>query len=409
MKKVLAYISVFTLFCVTVGISFASGFAVGKASDGQGVFSLPGLNPSPAQSETPDSAKQLFAPFWESWDLVHKQYVDQPVDDTVLMRGAIRGMLESLGDQHTSFMDPQEYEDANASLEGNYEGIGAYVDTTADVLTIISPIPGSPAEKAGLRAKDEIIAIDGEDMTGISPELVRRKVLGPAGSTVKLTIHRGEEEPFDVSLIRAKITIPSVESKMLENDLGYIKINTFGSTTVDELKKAIKEIRQQNPKGLVVDIRNNGGGYLSAAVGVTSQFLKDGVVLHERYGDGKTDTYNVEAGGLATDLPMVLLVNESSASASEILAGAVQDYGRAKLVGVTTYGKGSVQTWNELRNKQGAVRVTIAKWLTPKERIIHKIGLQPDYEVKITDEDIKAQRDPQLEKAIEVLLQLIGK
>lgn len=385
---------------------FTGGFVLGNMGGGQGINIVPRL---PGSDATPATDREkLFVPFWQTWDLVHEQYVDQPVDDVALMRGAIRGMLETLGDEHTSFMDPQEFQDANASLDGSYEGIGAYVDTTGEVLTIISPIPGSPAEKAGLRAKDQIIAIDGEDMTGISPELVRRKVLGPANSQVILTIKRGEEEPFDVSITRAKIVIASVESKMLENDIAYVKINTFGDTTSRELRDALKELLAQNPKGLIVDIRNNGGGYLQTAVEVTSQFLDSGTVLYERFGDGKTEEYKVQGGGLATKIPMVMLVNEGSASASEILAGAVQDYERAKLIGVTTFGKGSVQNWIPLDDNEGAVRITIAKWLTPKERAIHKIGLTPDFVVELTEEDAAAERDPQLDKAIEVLLQIIG-
>jgi carboxyl-terminal processing protease len=330
--------------------------------------------------------------------------VDQPVDDIALMRGAIRGMLESLGDEHTSYMDPQEFTDANAGLEGTYEGIGAYVDTGGDFLTVTSPIPGSPAEKAGLKPGDEIIAIDGEDMTGINPELARRKVLGPAGTVVVLTIRReGTEEPFDVEITRDRINIASVESKMLENEIAYVKLNTFGDTTSRDLKAQLGDLMDQNPKGLILDLRYNGGGYLQTAVEVSSQFISDGVVLYEQYGDGRKDSYDALPGGLALDIPMVVLINKGSASASEIVAGALQDTGRAQLVGETSYGKGSVQNWIPLQDDQGAVRVTIAKWLTPNGRTIHKLGLTPDVGVELTDEDAAAKLDPQLDKAIELL------
>ncbi len=412
MNKFVKFILVSFLALFLLTGAFSGGFVVGHfTSLGAFIpnFSLPGAPAAPATPQaaveaTPEDLQQLFTPFWETWSLVHAQYVDQPVDDTALMRGAIRGMLQALGDDHTSYMDPEEFKDANAGLAGNYEGIGAYVDTTGDYLTIISPIKGSPAEEAGLRAGDKIVAIDGEDMSGINPELARRRVLGPAGSQVILTIQReGENEPLDVPITRAKITISSVEYEM-KGDIAYVQLNTFGDTTSRELRDALRELMAQNPKGLVLDLRNNGGGYLRTSVEVLSQFVKQGeVALYEQYGDGKRDTFTTSGGGLATDIPIVVLINEGSASASEIVAGALQDYGRAILVGVKSYGKGSVQNWIPLNGNEGAVRITIAKWLTPKERTIHKTGLEPDVQVELTKEDRDAQRDPQLEKALELL------
>ncbi len=423
MNKTLKYVfGALAVIVLSLG-SFAGGFVTGHMLP----LNLPGLTPEqprsfqpqpPAtaapeqQSATPQEYQALFAPFWEAWNLVHQNYVDQPVDDVALMRGAIKGMMEALGDEHSSYMDPESYKQANESLEGSYEGIGAFVDTTTKYLTVTSPIPGSPAEKAGLKPGDQIIGIDGEDMTGIDPEVARRKVLGPAGSTVTLTILReGEKEPLEFQITRAKITIASATGKMLENDIAYIQVTTFGSNTMPELTAALKDLMAQKPKGIILDLRNNGGGYLQTAVEVTSQFLGDGVVLYEEYGDGTRTTFNVEKGGLATDesIPMVVLINEGSASASEIVAGALQDYGRATLVGVTSYGKGSVQNWIPLNGENGAVRITIARWLTPKEKTIHKIGLTPDVVVEMTDEDYEAKRDPQLDKAVEVLLEMIAK
>jgi carboxyl-terminal processing protease len=190
----------------------------------------------------------------------------------------------------------------------------------------------------------------------------------------------------------------------MKGDIAYIQLNTFGDTTSRELRDALRELMAKNPKGLILDLRNNGGGYLRTSVEVLSQFVKQGeVALYEQYGDGKRDTFTTSGGGLATDIPMVVLINEGSASASEIVAGALQDYGRAILVGTKSYGKGSVQNWIPLNGNEGAVRITIAKWLTPKERTIHKIGLEPDVKVELTKEDRDAQRDPQLEKALELL------
>ena len=393
--------------------SFSGGFLVGHfvpfQSGGQPILgsapeSLPTVSPQ-QQSATPDGVQTLFKPFWEAWNIVHDDYVDQPVDDVALMQGAIRGMMDALGDKHSSYMDPQTYQDANNGLAGEYEGIGAWVDTTSDYLTIISPIPDSPADKAGIKPGDKIIAIDGEDMTGIDAELARQKVLGPAGSTVVLTVARaGASDPLEFSITREKIVVKSASGKMLDNGIGYIQITTFGDNTTSELRAALKDLLAQNPKGLVIDLRNNGGGYLQTAVEVASEFIPKGAVLYEQYGDGTRNTYDVIPGGQATEIPLVVLINEGTASASEIVSGAIQDYGRGKLVGMTSYGKGSVQNWVPLSDNEGAVRVTIAKWLTPKERSISNVGLTPDVTVEITDADLQAGLDPQLDKAVQVLL-----
>jgi carboxyl-terminal processing protease len=360
--------------------------------------------PAAAQEATPEDLQELFKPFWQAWGIVNDQYVDQPVNQVTLMRGAITGMLESLGDQHTSYMDPDQFRQANIPMDGEYEGIGAWVDPTGEYLVIISPMPGSPAEQAGLQPGDVIIAVDGEDMTGVDGNLIIRKVLGPAGSVVNLTIHReGQAEPFDVDVKRARITIPSVESEILDDDIAYIQLINFGDRATEELRNAIKDVLKQKPAGLILDLRNNGGGYLTSAVEVASEFISDGVILYEEYGDGSRDTYKALRGGLATDIPLVVLINEGSASASEIVAGAIQDHERGILVGTTSFGKGSVQNWIPLDDQQGAVRVTMARWLTPNERTIHLVGLEPDFVVEITEEDIAADRDPQLDKAIELL------
>lgn len=360
---------------------------------------------TPASTDTSSDTTKLFEPFWQAWKLVHEEFVNQPVDDTKLMEGAIRGMMDSLGDKHTSYMSPDEYKQATMPLDGSYEGIGAYVDSSADYLTIITPMAGSPAESAGLKAGDEITAVDGKDMTGIDPNIVLQSVLGPSGSSVVLTIHRPDpDSTFDVTIKRAKIVVPTIESKMLDEKIGYIALASFGDTTTEDLKKALTELMAQNPKGLILDLRNNGGGYLTTAIEVVSQFVGDGVVMYEQEASGTMNEYNAIPGGLATKIPLVVLVNEGTASASEITAGAIQDYGRGVLVGTTTYGKGSVQNWITLDNDQGAVRITVAHWLTPKQRQINGVGLTPDYVVKFTEEDIANKNDVQLKKAIEILL-----
>jgi carboxyl-terminal processing protease len=362
---------------------------------------------SPTQSTDAESTDldTLFKPFWQSWQIVHEQFVDQPVDDNKLMEGAIRGMIAALGDQHSGYMDPEEFAQANMPLEGSYTGIGAWVDTTGEHLTIISPMPDSPAEKAGLKSGDEVIGVDGKDVSTVDPSIVLQSVLGPEGTTVVLQIQRPDTSgPLDFTIVRAKIEIPSIESKMLDNKVAYVGLYTFGESTAKDLTAALQELLAQDPVGLILDLRNNTGGYLDTAIKVVSQFIPDGVVMIEKSGDGQETKYEAIPGGIATKIPLVVLVNGGSASASEITAGAIQDRGRGKLVGTTTYGKGSVQNWVELQDNQGAVRVTVAHWLTPNGRLIHEIGLTPDYVVDLTEEDLKAGKDPQLDKAVELIL-----
>jgi carboxyl-terminal processing protease len=409
-NKFLKFSLIFVLVVFLMAGSFGGGFLAGHYTS-LGGLRLPGNILSPtatvdtSSGGTPQDLQTLFKPFWEAWNILHDQYVDQPLDDTALMRGAISGMMGALGDEHSSFMDPQEYSDANISLSGEYEGIGAWVDTSGDYLTIVSPMKDSPAEKAGLLSGDEIRAIDGVDMTGVNPEIARLKVVGTAGTNVHLSVGRnGSDELLEFDITRAKITVPSVTGEITADKIAYVTLTTFGDTTSTDLRNTLKDLMAQDPVGLILDLRNNGGGYLQTAVDVASEFIGDGVILYEQYGDGSKDTYNSERGGLATDIPMVVLVNEGTASASEIVSGAIQDHGRGKLVGVTTYGKGSVQNWVPLSDNQGAIRVTIAKWLTPNGRTIDKLGLTPDVIVERTESDYNNGIDPQFDAAVDLLL-----
>ncbi|HLC05712.1 MAG TPA: S41 family peptidase [Anaerolineales bacterium] len=370
---------------------------------------LPPLLPNPTGVPRPTQAPSgdrdtLMQPFWEAWGIVHDQFVDLPLDDTSLVRGAIEGMINALGDEQSSYMDPDMYRQANIPLEGSYEGIGAWVDSESEFLTIIAPMPGSPAELVGLKSGDVVIAVDGEDMTGIDGSLVIRKVIGPAGTKVVLTVVRkGVAEPLEFEITRANISVPSAESRMIDGDIAYVRLYTFGQSSTDELRKALRELMAQDPKGLILDLRGNGGGFLSTAIEVASQFIPDGVIMTEHFGDGRIQTYEADRGGLATDVPLVVLIDGGSASASEIVAGAIQDRDRGKLVGETSFGKGSVQNWVPLQSDGGAVRVTIARWYTPNGRLIDKTGLEPDVEVQRTDDDFLNNRDPQLDRAVEIL------
>ncbi len=414
--------STWILISIFVGIilisgAFSVGVILGNLVIPHADLSWWDRSPVILQSESTDfstsgsekSLEELFEPFWESWEIVHDQYIDQPVDDTALMRGAISGMLDSLGDEQTEYMNPDEYFQANIRMDGEYEGIGAWVDTTTEYLTIISPMPESPAEEAGLLPGDEVIKIDGEDMTGLDGSVVIKKILGPAGTEVILTIRREDvAELFDVTITRAKILTPSVISEILDDGIGYIQLTSFAQETTDDLRDQLEDILAEDPVGLIIDVRNNGGGYLQTSVEVSSEFIAEGVILYEDYGnDEDLVVFRANGNGLATEIPLVLLVNEGSASASEILTGAIQHYDRGPVIGMTTFGKGSVQNWIELSNDQGAIRVTIARWLTPSKLQIQDQGLEPDYIVEFTEEDFLNELDPQLDKAIEVLLELV--
>jgi carboxyl-terminal processing protease len=272
-------------------------------------------------------------------------------------------------------------------------------------LTITKPIAGSPAEKAGLQTGDQIIKIEGQDITNLDAESVRQKVLGNPGTVVTLTIQRpGQDAPFDVKITRATIVVPSVSSKMLPNNLAYIQIVDFGQTTAQDFHDQLKALLANNPKGIILDLRDNGGGYLDTAISVASEFIPSGVIVYEQSGNGTKKPYQAVSGGLATgNIPLVVLVNGYSASASEIVSGAIQDTGRGKLVGEKTYGKGTVQLVIPLNNNQGAVHITVARWLTPKSRQIDGKGLTPDIVATLTADNIKAGVDPQLDAAVKQL------
>jgi carboxyl-terminal processing protease len=347
----------------------------------------------------------LFSPFFQVWNIIHEQYIDQPLDDVKLMQSAIGGLMNGLGDEHSSYMDPATYQQVNAPLVGSYTGIGAWVDTSGEVLVIIAPMPGSPAEAAGVQSGDIVVAIDGKDMTGIDPGVVLQSILGPVDTVVTLTIVReGLEEPLDISITRAEIEIPVIEYEMLDNNIAYIYLFQFSVDSGAEVRSALTELLAQNPVGVILDLRDNTGGYLDAAFDIASAFIEDGPIMIEETGEGATQTYSAYGNAIAPDIPLVILVNGGSASASEITAGAIQDRGRGTLVGTTTYGKGSVQNWIELEGDNGAIRVTIVRWLTPNSRQINEVGLTPDVIVDYTQEDADAGIDPQRDKAIEILL-----
>ncbi len=383
-RFVMGFVVIWLALCLSAS-SLGVGYLIGRSNAGS------------ISSDT-------MAPFLQAWDLIHTKYVDQPVNDTTLIQGAINGMMQSLGDEHSTYMSPSIYASATASLEG-YEGIGAEVDITGAYLKIIDPFPGSPAEKAGLKAGDEIVAVDGVDLTGVDPAAAREKLLGPAGSHVNVTVKRaGESQLLVFDIIRAKIDPPVVKSSMLDGKVGYIYLAIFSDTASAQLKTALQDLLAQDPKGLILDLRGNPGGLVSSAVDVASQFLPaDKLLLIERYGNGQEIRSYTHSGGLAVTIPLVVLVDSGTASAAEIVAGAIQDYERGLLVGMPTYGKGSVQEWIALVGNNGAVRITVARWYTPNGRQISKIGITPNIESPVLDKDVQAGKDTQRDLAWKLL------
>ncbi len=351
----------------------------------------------PIGAASSQDLESQFKVFWQAWDLIgEKFYHTEPLDQQKLIYGAIRGMLQSLGDDFTSFHEPEDAERTREDLRGNFEGIGAYVEYKDNKVLIVSPIEGSPAEKADLRAGDVIIAVDGTLMADVTKGLDRQQALqdaielirGPKGSTVKLTIFREEtDKQFDVEIVRDEIPLISVRSEMID-DIAYVHISEFKATTYDELDAALVKLKAQNPKAFILDLRNNPGGYVTQAQNVLGRFVENGVTYYQEDSDGNQKAFDVMRQGTGEtlfDLPMVTLVNGGSASASEIVSGALQDYKRSTLLGEKTFGKGSVQSVNRLSDNS-ELRVTIAHWLTPEKRAIHGIGITPDDVVPFSDD-----------------------
>ncbi|MDA1060844.1 MAG: S41 family peptidase [bacterium] len=343
--------------------------------------------------------------FWLVWSELEEKYVDVDViQDESMVYGAIEGMVNALDDPYTVFMTPEQSEQFSSNLEGTLEGIGAELTVEDKQLVVVSPLRKSPAEKAGLLSRDIIYKIEGELASKMTLVEAVMKIRGEKGTTVVLTIIRdGLDEPFDVSIVRDSIDIESVTVEQLDNEIVYLSVNQFNDKTNDEFGKAISELILNEPKGLIVDLRFNGGGYLDIAVELLSYLLPSDthvVTIRER---GKEEEKLLSNGNpKLLNVPLVVIVNDSSASASEIVAGAIQDIKRGIVMGVQSYGKGSVQEVESF-NDGSSLRMTIAKWYTPNDRSIDKVGLTPDIIVEITDDDIENEYDRQKQEAIEYL------
>ena len=347
-----------------------------------------------------------FGVFWQAWHLIEDNFFGDLPDMQHVTWGAIRGAIETLDDPHTTFLEPQPRQREREDLSGRFGGIGAYVSQNEDGSIVLNPMPDLPAEQAGVQEGDIVVQVDD---TQITPEMTVDSVVtlvrGEIGTTVRLTLRReGQADLIVVEIERQEIPSPSVHWRMLEEaeGIGYMHITLFSGRTDKELRDALAELREQGASHLIVDLRGNGGGLFDAAIDVTSRFLTDGVVVYQVEHDGSEQAYKVRGGFKADNWPLVLLVNGGTASASEIVAGALQDSGRAWLVGEKTYGKGSVQHVFDLSDGS-SVHITASKWLTPNRRQIDGHGLVPDQEILITEEDRAQERDPQLERAIEYL------
>lgn len=329
---------------------------------------------------------------------------DGSIDDQKAVDGAKAGLVAAGGDPYTVFLDAKSAKSLSDQLTGKLSGIGAEIGIKNNILTVVSPITDAPASKAGLRAGDLIAKIDNEDTTNMSVEIAVSKIRGAAGTKVTLKLVRtGTPDPFDVTITRADITVPSVKSSMKNGNIAYINVTTFGPDTANLVDKAAADLRAQGATKVVLDLRNDPGGYLDAGVSIASQFLPAGKTVVSERTDGKTvSTLPAASGGKLVGLPTIVLINAGSASASEIVAGALHDNKVAQLVGEKSFGKGSVQ---EIKNlPDGAqLKVTVAHWYTPNGLNINKEGIKPDVEVKLTSDDFNASRDPQLDKALDLL------
>ncbi|HEX5506098.1 MAG TPA: S41 family peptidase [Thermomicrobiales bacterium] len=398
------------------------------ASGGTQVGALP--------SDVPPEARDQFADFFATWQLIQQEYYYKPVDQQKLAYGATRGMLATLGDDYTTYLEPVQQQGVREQMSGDYEGIGVYVETVDGRFTVAAPMKGAPADQAGLRPKDVILRVDGREVTGLPQGDVVKLVRGKAGTVVHLTVQRpGTPGTLDFAITRAAINIPSVTLRMLDGQIAYIDVTVFGDKTTAQLDGALQDARAAGAKGIILDLRNNGGGWVVAAQEMVGRFVAPsrGPALYEDRAHGaqaklllQTPTPaptpgpgtppaatpsaappTIDASGAegepiiaskdgltVYDLPLVVLVNGGTASASEIVAGALQDYGRATLIGTLTFGKGSIQSVHDFKDGSSA-RITIAQWLTPKKRVIQKRGITPD----IVVEQPKDGTDAQLARA----------
>jgi carboxyl-terminal processing protease len=362
-----------------------------------------------------DTANDIdFNLFWNVWTDLKKNYYEQPIEDKKLLYGAIQGMTDAVGDPYTMYFPPSQAKAFADSMKGEFSGIGAEIGMKNGELQVIAPLPDSPAEKAGIQSRDFILKINDEDSIAMPVEEAVSKIRGPKGSTVTLTIGRTSKPPKkdahgqpiletkELKIVRDTITVKSAKLTDKGHGIFVIQISSFNDDVAETFVSLENQALEKGATGLIIDLRNDPGGYLERAVQIAGEWMNGDIVVKQRKQGKIVETFKGEGSNRLRSVPTVVLVNEGSASAAEILAGALQDYGIAKIVGAKTFGKGSVQ--NVIDYPDGSsVKITISEWVTPKDRSIDKGGITPDIEVKMTSEDYNADRDPQLDKAIEIL------
>ena len=391
------YIGLFVLMTFVFMLGWNAGVSHNQIQ--QGMTSKTTVTSPTGQAETVNM--QIF---WDAWNILSSNYVDPHTLVTEdMIFGAIKGMVASVKDPYTTFMTPKENREFQESLQGHLEGIGAELTLRNGMLTVISPLKNSPAQKAGLQPEDIIYEVDGTSTEDMTLEQAVMKIRGEKGSVVTLTVLRkNHHDPIKITIVRDMININSIDWEM-KGDIAVIEINQFGDATKQEFSKAISEILAERPKGVVLDLRYNGGGYLDGAIDIASEFLeKEKVVTIKKRNPEEDEVIYVNGQARMASMPLAVLINKGSASASEIVAGAIQDHNRGIVIGEKSFGKGTVQAVENLIGGS-SLRVTIAKWFTPNDQNINESGITPDIIVERTSEDIEAGKDPQLQKAIEYL------
>lgn len=347
-----------------------------------------------------------FSPFWIVWSKINEKYVEGngEADPQEKLWGAIEGLVGSLGDPYSVFLPPAESEMFESEIQGKFEGVGMEIGMRDGVLTVVAPLKGTPAYRAGMKTGDKVVKIDDKETFDLSLDQAVRLIRGKKGTPVVLTVVReGEDDLLEIEIIRDVINIPTLDTEKREDGIFVIKLYNFSANSPSMFREALREFIFSGSGKLILDLRGNPGGYLEASVDIASWFLPVGkVVAREEFGDGGEILYRSKGYDIFNDLPMVILINQGSASASEILAGALSEHGIATLVGEQTFGKGSVQELIQITSKT-SLKLTIARWLTPNGVSISKEGLTPDVKVEMTKEDIEADRDPQMEKAVEIV------
>ncbi|MFO0764452.1 MAG: S41 family peptidase [Patescibacteria group bacterium] len=398
---------------VIFGVGLLLGAAAGKASSPSNAGSsasstamysgsVLGIGQSAPNSIDKDID---FKQFWDVWSKLKEKYYKNDVSDKQMFYGALQGLASSMGDPYTMYFDPKEANDFQNALSGTFSGIGAEIGLRDDHITIIAPLPETPAERAGLKAGDIVVDINGTSTVGMGVEQAVSLIRGEKGTKVKLKIYRqsNKKDPFDVELTRETIQVKSVRVKWQDKNIAVIEVTNFNTDTKEGFDKAVSEVLKKDPKGIILDLRNNPGGFLDTAVAMAGEWLAtDSVVVKERRQGQIIEQLRSTGKARLRGIPTVVLVNQGSASASEIVSGALQDTKSATVVGMKTFGKGSVQDYLNLSDGS-ALKVTIAEWLTPSGRTINKTGLEPDVLVDRTEKDYEQQRDPQLDRALGIL------